>query len=136
GNVRGRLVDLDRVRPGQAAVRGHGKGDVVVGEAAEAAVGPDGVQVDVVRIDGDGGERVAVSHRGAGVRVVDRHHLDGGTGGDVGPGETVVGRAHDAHHALVRLRLLVAGAVGVRDDVHQGAVRLDDDLIAERRYVG
>src|SRR5207245_313516 len=133
---RGRLVDLDRVRPGQAAVSGHGKGDVVVGEAAETAVRPDGVQVAIARIDGGVEERRAVAHRVAGVRVADARRLDGGAGGDVGPGGAVVGRAHDAHPDLVRLRLLVAGAVEVSEDIHQCAVRLDDDQVAERGDVG
>src|SRR5262249_10474982 len=133
---RRRLVDLDRVRPVQAAVGGHGKGDVVVGETAEAAVRPDGVEVAVVRVGGDGEDRLAGPHRGAGVRVADVHRPDGGAGDDVGPGGALVLGGDDAQHVPARLGRLVARAGEAREDVHQRAVRLDDDLVAEPRLVG
>src|SRR5215467_14171721 len=47
GDVGWRLVDLDRLRPRQPAVGRLRKRDAIVGEAAEATVLPDDVQVAV-----------------------------------------------------------------------------------------
>src|SRR5438552_2323795 len=134
GNVRWRLVDSNRRRPGGPAIGGHSECDIVVKSSAEPRVFKDHVEVAVSRVNRrteKNPKRVLVFVGETGIGIGGLKNWDPRAFYRPGPGLPSVGGANNPQNCLLLLSAAVCvGKPQVAEQTHKCAVGHCKDLRA------